>query len=659
MYDDRITALRALLARRTGPARFRPLAELGQLLAARAWQTGIGTTAAKPDVDAAVEALTEARTWSDPDDTHRYRLAAVLGTMLAGRSLAYGGPDTDRELAIEVLEESQGSPAVHGPVDDSCRLFLGLLLISRAVAPLHDSELLLTAVRTRTPLPGTADVDRATGLFRTLIENHPESTEIGRLARTSLTAAEAMRDLVEALGRGGQGLDFNKMISAMQRLKETPGPAGGGLTVPMPSFLDVEAVLNGDALDYPVAVVTSPPSAPSPATSSPAGPSSAGAAPATPSSGSPSAAAASRAVPRQRAATAAAEVEALRRAARDRLVRGAGLWTAVATRLLPDAPPLSAAVVDDLAAISAAVLHRGGTRSGDHVLAAFARYQRSRLTAGLAGEWDDDLRMAGRHLLDAAGQLPAAPADLVAVTCALAGLLDERYPTGAVLTGLANRLAPVLEAVHRVGAQALAVPQPGGCTLLGATEPDRVIALGRRPLRGHDGIVSYVPTAATLIDLSQRPRPTPGRRPVFLGEPTGDAATLYDAFYRDAAPADRLVVHLDAHQTPEERHGLAILADPSGTGFPDRADALLAAGLTSVIGWHRPVPAEVAAPALFALHHHLLTEGRPPAVAVHLTHQWLRDPARPEIPGLPPAWSAALTGPAAHSHAAALVLRGI
>ncbi|BCJ41048.1 hypothetical protein GCM10010168_46540 [Actinoplanes ianthinogenes] len=690
MYDDRITALRTELSRRTGPARYRPLAELGQLLAARAWETGIGTTGAKPDVDAAIEALTEARSWSDPEDVHRARLAAILGSMLAGRVLAYGGPDADRERAVEILEEALDGPAVRGPVDDGCQLFLGLLLMSRATGSLRDSNLLLTAVRTGASLAGTGDLDRAIGLFEPLIARHPADAEIGRMARTSRSAAEAMRDLIGGLGGGAPGFDFGAMIGALRRLQETQQPAAG-MRVPMPSFLDAEAMIRGDALDYPVAVVTATPApatpapapaapapaAPAPAAPAPAAPAPAAPAPAAPAAPAPAAPApapaapapaapapaapaapapapapAAPVVPRQRVSADA--VDALRRSARERLVRGAGLWTAVATRLLPGAAPLPADVVDDLAGITTAVLHQGGARAGDHVLAAFARYQRSRLSGSDAGEWDDDPRMAGRHLLDAADLLLTEPADLFSVTCTLADLLDRQFPAGAVRTGLEERLAPALEAVRQAGAQALAIPRPGGFTLVGATTADRVIALGPRPLPGCDGVVSYVPTVATLIDLAQRPRPAE-RMPVFLSDPSGASSALYEAFYRHPAAADRLVSYLDESSTPEERHGLAILSRPTGTDFPDRADALLAAGLTSVIGWHRPVPPEATAPALFVLHHHLLRQRQSPPVAVHRTREWMRDPARPDIPGLP-------IRPADRSlrdHADALLARGI
>ncbi|WP_045743998.1 hypothetical protein [Actinoplanes rectilineatus] len=325
----------------------------------------------------------------------------------------------------------------------------------------------------------------------------------------------------------------------------------------------------------------------------------------------------------------------LRETLRSRLVRNTDLYTVLVSRLAADAPVLPVALVDELVALTAAILQHGGDTPGDRVLAAFALYQRSRL--GGSGAWDDDPRAADRHLLAAADGLTASTGGLLAVAFALAGALDDRYPDGAVRAHLAGRFAPVQKALDAAGVQALAVPRPGGLTLLaegrlhpvafGTPLPRRLVVVpDRRPLPALPTLLSYATTPAQLIDLAGRARPALGSCPVFHADPAGPAAALHDAFYRVAprAPTSPTLLYLGADGfTGRSPGGLAVLA-PGRDPF---ADDLLDAGFTGVIGWRRPVPGPVALAATVVLHRELLADADPePAVVLRRIQSWMRVP---------------------------------
>lgn|GEM_PF-1916903 len=75
--------------------------------------------------------------------------------------------------------------------------------------------------------------------------------------------------------------------------------------------------------------------------------------------------------------------------------------------------------------------------------------------------------------------------------------------------------------------------------------------------------------------------------------------------------------------------GVAVLPAAANPGAAIRlADALLAAGLTGVIGWSWPVPQPVAALMLVVLHGKLIDERLPAAEAVTAVRRWMLDPDR-------------------------------
>jgi hypothetical protein len=330
--------------------------------------------------------------------------------------------------------------------------------------------------------------------------------------------------------------------------------------------------------------------------------------------------------------------------------------------------------------------------------------------------------LAGESLLASGGALPGEPAGVVSVTLTLAGLLDRRYPAGRVLESLAERFAPVAKALREIGCAALAYPRPGGMTLLNAATgrfgsvehgsrlPHRIMVAGNRSLPPGDVVVSYVASAAQVLELAGRAAAPLTDAAVFIADPRGDheapaadLTALRRAFYSGSVVLGRTGEKTDGSGTPTEvlarldasllylgcgvtaagalelagpaeldaatiaagvradrgRGGLAVLP-PVAAGFVTLADALLAAGFTGVVGWARPVPWRVAAPALFALHSKLLDDGLDPATAVRQVRRWMRDPGRRPVPGLPADHAETLAGgelidPA---HWTALVLRG-
>ncbi|MBL7258024.1 hypothetical protein [Paractinoplanes lichenicola] len=628
MYDQQIAGARAALGRATGPARGRPLLELGQLLAMRYWQKGPGTTAALPDVDEAITVLTEGVGYLDPGDAMRLQAIAQLGTLIGGRVVAYGDEPGPREKAIDLLLEALEPDRLVPVQRDTCRLILGQLYMTRATQALQAPNAVHTAARTGNALPGGENLDLAADCFRRVAAGPAANAEIGHMAQTLASATESMRGMVSRM-TGPAGVDFGPMMTSMQGLQQLQerirrDATPDGATPPMPAYHDADRIARGDALDYPVAVVPGP----EPVVVTPV-------------------------VPHPRV-EAAPSLDSLRGLVRDRIVRGADLYVALAGRLLPDAPPLDGEVVDELVALTTRIVHGGGDRPGDHLLAAFALHQRGLRDDADGDDWaGDDFRAAGEHLLTIADGLVAQPASLVSAAVTLAGLLDERHPAGHLLTVLAERFSSVRLAARETGAQAFALPRPGGVTLLdvatgrfvpvahGTPLPNRIVVAGHRALPVGDGIVSYVSSGAQLVTLAGRVRAGLGDAPVFTGD---DPGGLRDRFYPAAASSgwDATLLYLggelpDATRVVRgggRRGGLAV-AGQFGAGFVALADALLDAGFAGVIGWTRRVPPEVAAPVLFVLHHRLLVDGLDPATAVRQVRRWLRDPGRSPVPGMP------------------------
>jgi hypothetical protein len=660
MDDDEIEELRARLSRLSGPARVPLLHELGQALAQRHWRTGVGTPAARPDLDAAIEAFQECCRWLRPDDGYRPLIAGQLGQLLANRYAIYLTAETDRETGLQLMTEALA--AVRAPVHrDLLRLELGQLHLGRVVCDLRSAQRLVAAMRTSARDSYAAEADQATAYFQVVLDG-PSSEEIAAAARALLELAAVVKELAGAVG----GFDAGRLTRAVLGVQRTRKRLAE-----VPHAGDLQAA---DFVDRPVAHVRArePERAPRPAP------------------------------PRPEPVTLG--VDDLRRALRERIVRGADLWTAISWRLRPDAAS-DARLVDDWVALATLVRHHGGETATDRLLLAAGLYLRGRL-------WDEqDWPDAAAHLRAIADRLPAEPPTVVALAAELAARLGDP----AVNKALANAFAEVVTAMRTSGAGAWAIPWSGGLVRLSAATgtfdvgpagpvPGRTLIAGRRLVPGLTGTISYVSSAAEIVALAGRKAPPITADAVFLADPCGedacasiDALTIRQRFYPASTGLGRVVTepaapggpkdvlsHLDASMlsldcgvnpdgslrlagparlTPAQiaayakpTGGLAIVPS-AGPGFWALADALLAAGFTGVIGWLRPVPRTIASLALYVLHAHLAKDNADPAEAVRATREWLADPTRAVPPDLPAPYAVTLTY-GDLSPAEALVQRG-
>jgi hypothetical protein len=702
--NEAVDSIRAELTGMSGAARTRPLLRLGQAFTDRYWRTGPGLAAALPDLNEAIKAFEEACGYFDRRDTFRGIAAAQLGWLLGARHLAHGGSEHDRENGILLLEEALTFSSLPPTLRTMARLVLGQLYLSRLARGMQSTDLIMAAMRSGSAPPAAAEADRAVDCFRQVLADEPTSPDLTNMAQSMLTGAEALQTMLGGLGQGLGGFDFGRMrqaMAAMERLQQQA--AGGGVAPganlpPMPSFFDAEKMAAADPLDRPVTVIE-------------------GQEPVAPS------------VPRpRREDPVPVELAPLRLTLRNKVTNGADLYASVAVRLRPDAPEPGIDTVDELVALATSIVHEAGkaATAEDHFILAVALYLRSRIDDG--GGWVDDdavddVQNAAESLLTAAGTLLAEHSDAVPVLVALAKRLDERRPAGRVLDGLADRFADVAEALRVSGVEALVYPQPDGLLVVdgatgrltfadsGGSLPRRVLVVGDEQLPDDDAMVSYVTSAAQVVDLAQRTPRSVTEAPVFVANPRGDresatidAMLLRRTYYPRSVGLGRTVENVDGAGTPDEvlAHlgasmlhlgcgisatgalelagaaeldptaiarwtgkdpvlgGLAVLP-PMPERFVALADALLAAGFTGVVGWVRPVPEPVAALMLFVLHAKLVDEGRPAAAAVLAVRQWMRDPVRKGLSYLPVGYTATAAGTDLTDRAywTALVHRGI
>lgn len=644
----------------SGPARAPRLHQLGQELAQRYWRTGVGTPEGRPDLDAAIEAFRECCEWLRPDDGYRPLIAGQLGQLLASRYAVYLTGESDRETGIALMEEALA--AVRAPVHrDLLRLELGQLYLGRVTRQLRSPQQLLAARHSY-----AAEAAKATACFQAVLDDGPAGVELAAAARAMLELAAVVDDLGGAVG----GLDPGRLMRAARGVQRART-----LLAAMPHAGELDAA---DFVDRPVAHIRPPaPRPPAPRR------------------------APSRA---ERPQPAPPDVDDLRRALRERIVRGADPWVAVSWRLRPDAEP-DARLVDDWVALATLVRHHGGETVTDRLLLAAGLYLRGRL-------WDEeDWPAASAQLCAIADRLPGEPPSVVAVAAELAARLGDP----AVDRALAGAFAEVVAAMRTSGAGGWAIPWSGGLVRLSAATgafevgpaapaPGRTLLCGRRLVPGLTGPVSYVSSPAEIVALAPLPPPPITAGAVFLADPCGedphasiDALTIRRRFYPAAIGLGRVVIepaargepkdvlaHLNASMlsldcgvepdgalrlpgpaplTPAEiaaysgpAGGLAVVPS-AGPGFWALADALLAAGLTGVIGWQRAIPRAVASLAVYVLHAHLTGDHPDPAEAVSATREWLADPARQIPPDLPAPYAVTLAY-GDLSPGAALVLRG-
>ena len=494
-HADTIAALQSQLAKLTGPARCRPLAELGATYAERYWRTGVGSPAARPDLDAAIDAMNEAYGYLEVNDPFRGLVAGGLGQQLATRYTTHQSDERDAETAIHLFEESLSFPDQPPMAPLIAKLMLAQLLLGRATKVMQSAMAnAFTLMRDGLPAGERADVDRADGLLREVVAGATMNADLANSAKVMLPMAEAIKTMFGALSGGG--LDVNRMQQAMGAMQQAMSQAGnlatgyrnsganpfagtpfapGGTGAVLPQILHADAVAAREPLDYPVTVVTGS----EPPVAEPI-------------------------VPRQRDAVRIPELD-LDAARRDlrATMRAAAPPTAVDSddpslaRALLATGSLDRKLIDDLVARAAVIVDAPGVvdadagsavRAVDRFLLGVALYLRARDDAaggsdgwgGTAGD-ADDFRAAVTALLTTAADLPAGHPVAATIPDFLRAAAGFGLPVRGVLTGQDRipdagpgpgpTVADLSAAVRTVGADLLvrllpADPPTGPVTML-------------------------------------------------------------------------------------------------------------------------------------------------------------------------------------------------
>jgi hypothetical protein len=411
MSGDRPEQIRAKLATLKGPARVGPLMELAQELVNRYWEIGPGRPEALPLLNEAIQVSTEAYGYFDAQDPWRRPMAARLGTLIGARHLGHGSPDDERRRAIALLEDGlrlvQPAPAL----EIICRTTLGQLYLVGTSRALNGVNLAALNAGTALPPGAEADVDRAIGQFRKVLDSPGVPAEAHQVAESLLKLARALGTIVSAL-RGGASMDtMNKIMEAVtviQRFhQEQSARAGRGWATGVVPLYDADRLAEADPLDRPVMMMNvKPAAAPEPRARS------------------------------ERTPPAGDRMAPLRSRLRDTIAHGGELFAAIEALLAPDARPPGADDVDDIVALATAVVDSGRANRTDHLLLALGLLLRARLWGAPANHRDVD--DAADHLLRAAGS--PAPPGAIRVMRALAAALDALRPA----TGAAARLATLL-----------------------------------------------------------------------------------------------------------------------------------------------------------------------------------------------------------------------
>ncbi|MGN9912128.1 hypothetical protein ACTMTJ_31770 [Phytohabitans sp. LJ34] len=657
MAED-IDGLRARLAGMRGPARTHTLHDLARLLADRYWRTGPGKSEALPDLQEATEALTEAYGYFEPGDELRGMVAAQLGWLLAARHTAHGGLESDRETGIERLLEGLAYPRLPPAMVPIARLMLGQLYMSRVTGGFIQGAMTLAVRPGKGSRKQADDARRAAECFRQVLAESSLGPQITAAAEAMLTLAEALASMFG----GVPGFDPGTVTRAAQALQRLRKQSGGPL-------LSMGSRMAGmDPLDRPVVVMDGPATTP--------------------------------AAPRPRPAAPVTDTEALRQALRERLGADAEPCAAAGALLADGAPPTDVDTADELVALATTVVHAGPAVATDHLLLAVALMLRGRADDGPGAAADADAALDSVRA--ATADVRSLPAPAFTLLLRLSIYLAHRDTAGI----FRRTLAEIASALRRVGADALACPQPSGMVLLHAASgrvslgterslPRRTLVVGDRPPAAGIAIVSTIASHAQLLDLATRQRRPVTEEPVFVVDPRADrerATAEVEPLKRCYPRAEVLtggtasavlarrgaaLLHLACAEGPDGALRLAggtelraeaiaaagrcrpggglVVLPATGAAFPALADAFLATGCAGVIGWLRPVSPRVASTVYLALHTRLARQPQEPAAVVHAVRRWLRDPDRKPLPG----FTAHLTGIDTRDVASALAHRGI
>jgi hypothetical protein len=576
MSGDRLDAMRGTLTGLTGPARTRPLLELGQELGHRYWQR-VGRPDGLAYLDEAIGVIGEAYGYFAAGDAWRVRVASELGWLNGVRFLVHAGAESDRDSGISLLAEALDSAQLPAVLRDLSQLALGQLYLSRANRILQSPDVAAMLIGPGLPASAAEDVDRAVGLFRALLSAPTLGAEAVDAARAMLTVAESFKAILASIKGGAAGFDLAGLMRGMQALQDLqrlqnarPGFASAPVFPAMPSLLDADTLLEMDLLDRPVTVVD----APAPA-------------------GLPD-------QPTPQPETIAPDPVAARRELHALLVPMGDLLPALAALLGPDGHRPAVGIVDDLVALSVLAAAGPDATGLDHLALAAALYLRGRLDTG---DWarlpGGDLELAGAALATAGRTVRLSEPAAVPVLNRLTALLDRnrskgRTPyRGAVFVADGNRPATVVEAMR----------------LRRAYYPEALGFGGDERPATPDAVLAVLDTPMLHLACGVTP-----------------AGALKLAGATELSP-ERL-------RTARASGGLAVLP-PTGVGLPALGDALLAAGFEGVVTWKRVVPVGPAALMLFVLHAALVAERLDPAAAVARVREWMRDPRRTKPVGLP------------------------
>ena len=392
--------LRTSLERLTGRARARPLLELAQALTDEYWRMGPGKPDALPLLDGAITAIDEAYPFFGPDDGVRPQVAAMRGWLHGIRCTVHFGPEPDRTIGIEQLEEALRSPALPPVMIMVGRLTLAQLYMKKATEILQTPNFASMVMSGGVPADAIADLDRAiAGLEQVSAESTVREGQ--EAARILLRIAGAMRTIVGSAGAGSGAAAMSRIMEAMSVLQEmhreqadlaAVGPVGAI------RFVDADEMASRPPLDRPVPLIEVD----------------------DPDVGRPAA--------RMRPAPAADATDpaALRRELRARISAGGDLFDALDARLDPGAPAPPVALVDDVVALATEVIDAGVPNRTDHLLLAVGLC----LRAGAAGaRWvRHELDEATAGLLHAADSPRPAPPEAVRVMRRVATMLDRIDP---------------------------------------------------------------------------------------------------------------------------------------------------------------------------------------------------------------------------------------
>lgn len=446
MSREHIDQVRAKLANLDGPVRLPALVELAQVLMAEYIRLGPATPAAKPDLDASIDAFDEAYGYLDAGDPARGQVAGMLGFQLANRFAAHGGDERDRETAIHVLEEALSFPDLPAQLRGISRLSLGQLYLTRAVGHLQTgASLSLARGGGAAPPEAEADADRASACLRAVIDGEPVSDEFASVARTLLEMAEAVRAMFDVMGGNPAAFDFNRLsrvftiLQDMQARMQQDGPVGYRLPAAGLIPMAGTTLASLDPLDRPVAVVQG--GTPAAGDTQPIEP------------------------PPPPPPPDAAE---LRRSLHALVPPASGeeaIWRSAAGLLRPGAPVPDAATVDEMVALASTIAElapppnpAGGSDSAgepdagdpaiDTFLLAVALLLRDRAGGGSDGA---DRRAGVEELLSAAQLIPLDHPAAPVILCSLGAFLSEVRPLDDVVTGIAGKYADRLDRAIAAG----------------------------------------------------------------------------------------------------------------------------------------------------------------------------------------------------------------